>query len=141
MGYTREELKAFLLKEVELIQGVIRRMAMNSFLIKGFAVLVSVVVLLGGAGVLGLAGGILLLAFWFLDAYFLWQERLYRRLYNWVIRNRLKTDEYLFDLNAYRFRGEEQSPVRIMFSLTLGWFYGAVLVLLLVYSVFMFWQG
>ncbi len=142
MPYSREELKAFLFKEVELIQDVIRRMALNSFLMKGWAItLVAVTLLLKGEKYHVLIAYIPLLAFWFLDAYFLWQERLYRRLYNWVIRHRLETDEYLLDLNAYRFKDEEQSPIRIMFSITLGWFYGAILVLLLVYSVFIFLQG
>jgi len=75
-----------------------------------------------------------------LDAYFLWQERLYRRLYNWVIKNRMDTDEYLFDMNAYRFKNEEQSKLRIMFSITLGWFYGSIFILTLIYTIFLFLQ-
>jgi len=74
-----------------------------------------------------------LLVFWFLDAYFLWQERMYRKLYDWVIKNRLSTDEYLFNMNAYRFKNEVQSKFRIMFSITLGWFYGSIAILVIIY--------
>ena len=69
---------------------------------------------------------------------FLWQERMYRKLYNWVVSNRLKTDEYLFDMNAYRFKDKVQSKVRIMFSITLGWFYGLIAVLIVIYSIILF---
>ncbi len=142
MQYSREELKEFMLKEIELIQDIIKRMAFNSFLIKGWTItLVAITLLLKGGKYHVLIAYIPLLVFWFLDAYFLWQERLYRRLYNWVIRHRLETDEYLFDLNAYRFKDEEQSILRIMFSITLGWFYSAILILLLLYTFLTFWQG
>ena len=52
----------------------------------------------------------------------------------------METDEYLFDMDAYRFKDEEQSKLRIMFSITLGWFYGSILVLTLVYAIYVFLQ-
>jgi hypothetical protein len=51
--------------------------------------------------------------------------------------NRLKIEEYLFDMNAYRFKDEVQSRFRIMFSITLGWFYGSIAILVIIYSVFL----
>jgi len=128
-----------MLKEVDIIQEIIRRMAFNSFMIKGWAItLVVVALLLKGTEYQVWIAFIPLLVFWFLDAYFLWQERMYRKLYEWVIKNRLKTDEYLFDMNAYRFKDEVQSRFRIMFSITLGWFYGSIAILIVIYSVFLF---
>jgi hypothetical protein len=113
-------------------------MAFNSFLIKGWAVtLVVVALLLKGIESQVWIAFIPLLVFWFLDAYFLWQERMYRKLYEWVINNRLKTSDYLLDMNAYRFKSEVQSRLRIMFSITLGWFYGSIAILILIYSVFL----
>lgn len=134
-----ESLKEYMLKEVDIIQDIVKRMAFNSFMIKGWAITLVVVTLLlkGTEYQVGIAF-IPLLVFWFLDAYFLWQERMYRKLYYWVINNRLATDEYLFDLNAYRFKDEVQSRFRIMFSITLGWFYGSIAILIMVYSVFLF---
>ena len=132
-------LKEYMLKEVDIIQEIIRRMAFNSFMIKGWAItLVVVALLLKGTEYQVWIAFIPLLVFWFLDAYFLWQERMYRKLYEWVIKNRLKTDEYLFDMNAYRFKDEVQSRFRIMFSITLGWFYCSIAILIVLYSVFIF---
>jgi len=132
----KESLKEYMLKEIELIQNVIKRMAFNSFMIKGWAItLVVVALLLKGTGYQIWIAFIPLLVFWFLDAYFLWQERLYRKLYEWVVNNRLKTNEYLFDMNAYRFKEEVQSKFRIMFSVTLGWFYGSIAILIIIYAL------
>jgi len=135
----KEDRRTYLLKEIDVIQGIINRMARNSFLIKGWTItLVVATLLLKGTNIQVLLAYIPLVVFWFLDAYFLWQERMYRKLYGWVIQNRLETDEYLFDMNAYRFEKEVQSRFRIMFSITLGWFYGSIAILIIVYSVLLF---
>lgn len=81
-----------------------------------------------------------LLVFWFLDTYFIWQERLYRRLYKWVIEHRLESNEYLFDMNAYRFKDEEESKFKIMFSITLGWCYGSIFILTFIYTILLLLQ-
>jgi hypothetical protein len=141
MKYSKEELKEFMLKEVDIIQDIIKRIAFNSFMIKGWTItLVTGALLLRGSKYQVFIAYIPLLIFWFLDAYFLWQERLYRRLYKWVIQHRLETDEYLFDMNAYRFKDEEQSKLRIMFSITLGWFYGSIFILTLIYTIILLIQ-
>ncbi len=133
----KESLKEYMLKEIEIIQDIIKRMAFNSFMIKGWAItLVVVTLLLKGTEKYQIwIAFIPLLVFWFLDAYFLWQERMYRKLYDWVINNRLKTEKYLFDMNAYRFKEEVQSRFRIMFSITLGWFYGSIVILIIIYAL------
>ena len=130
------DLQACLFKEIELIQGIIRRMASNSFVLKGWTItLVVVTLLLRGGGYQPLIAFIPLLGFWILDAYFVWQERMYRHLYLWVSKNRLGTSTHLFDLNASRFRSEVKKPWRIMFSGTLLCFYGLMLLLIGVYMV------
>ena len=90
------------LKHLELIQGVINRMASNSFKLKGWAVTLA-------SGIFALASKesdkmyflityVPVIVFWFLDAYYLWQERLYRTLYNDV---RMKDENDIdFSLNA-----------------------------------------
>ena len=131
-------LREYLLKEVEILQDIIKRMAFNSFLIKGWTVTLVVVSLLVKSGQQHVhLAFIPLLVFWFLDAYFLWQERMYRKLYEWVIAHRLQTSEHLLDLNAYRFRSEVQSIPRIMVSITLFWFYATLAVLV---AAFLFIQ-
>ena len=135
----KNNLKEYMLKEIDIIQDIIRRMAYNSFMVKGWTItLVVVTLLLKGTEKYQIwIAFIPLLIFWFLDAYFLWQERMYRKLYDWVINNRLKTEEYLFDMNAYRFKDKVQSRARIMFSITLGLFYGFIAILVIIYTLIM----
>jgi hypothetical protein len=77
------------LKHLELLQSVIARLGNNSFLIKGWCITLSGVLVAiadrspGGATVgvaLALAVG-----FWLLDGYYLRQERLFRALYERVV--------------------------------------------------------
>lgn len=137
----KDNLKEYMLKEIEIIQDIIKRMAFNSFMVKGWTITLVVVTLLlkGSKHQLWIAF-IPLLVFWFLDAYFLWQERMYRKLYDWVTNNRLKTDEYLFNMDAYRFKDDIQPKYRIMFSITLGWFYISIAILVVIYLVFLLAQ-
>lgn len=76
------------MKHLEMIQGVINRMASNSFMLKGWAVTLV-------AGVFALVGNdaekiyyiiayIPIIVFWGLDSFYLLQERLYRGLYEKV---------------------------------------------------------
>ena len=135
----KEPLEKFFIEEIKIIQDIIKRLAFNSFMIKGWAItLVVVTLLLKGNKYQVLIAFIPLLVFWFLDAYFLWQEKMYRELYKWVVKNRLITDEYLFDMNAYRFKDKVQSRLSIMFSITLGWFYGCIAILIVIYASVLF---
>ncbi len=97
-----------------LIQDVIKRMASNSFQIKAWAIaLFSAIVIFSldklanqENPILGLATSLLLLVpilcFWYLDAFFLKTERLYRNLYKWVIEHRKNNKEaYLYNLNTF----------------------------------------
>jgi hypothetical protein len=139
-GMDMEDMKDYLFKEISLIQDILKRMASNSFMIKGWTLTLVVVTLLlkSEQKYHVFIAFIPLIIFWYLDAYFLWQERLYRRLYNWVIMNRMNTDQYLLDMNAYRFKDKEQSKLRIMFSETLWWFYGTIAIITIGYSVILF---
>jgi hypothetical protein len=79
------------IKHLELIQGVINRMGSNSFAVKAWAVgLMAAIFALAaekGRGPWFLLVAILpVLIFWFLDAFYLRQERLFRRLYD-AVRN------------------------------------------------------
>lgn len=83
------------IKHLELIQGVINRMASNSFLLKGWAVtLVAGVFALVSQDtdkIFFLVAYIPIIVFWWLDAYYLLQERLYRSLYE-KVRNTEEND-------------------------------------------------
>ncbi len=71
-----------------MIQGVVNRLAQSSFLLKGWSVVLvsALVALAAGRGQAMLLGVAFLPAvcFWGLDAYYLWQERLFRALYDHV---------------------------------------------------------
>jgi len=142
MAFSKEELKDFMIEELKIVQDIIKRLALNSFLIKGWTItLVVATLLLKGNKFQSLLAFIPIIVFWYLDAYFVWLERLYRRLYDWIRTNRLTSEEYLFDMNYRRFIKDEQSRLRVMFSLTLGWFYGSIFVLTLLYVVFLLSKG
>ena len=90
-------------KEVHLqmIQGVVNRMARNSFLLKGWAVvLVSAMFALAArdANVAFVYLAYLpCVVFWGLDGYYLWQERLFRALYDHVRAREENDIDYSMD--------------------------------------------
>ena len=129
-------------KELDLIQDCISRMAKNSFMLKGWAVTVVVITwaIIGAQNSTSLALLLLLVPtfmFWGLDAFFLLTEKRYRKLYTWVLSERLekKSSAYLYDLNPLRFKDEAGSGWNFFLSKTLLPFYGA-LVLVIVGAVF-----
>ncbi len=129
------EYEAIFLKEVEIIQDIIKRMAHNSFLIKGWTItLVVASLLLKTNDLMVLISFIPLIVFWILDAFFLKQERLYRKLYEWVITNRPKSTEKILDMNTDRFKDSVDSIPKTMISQTLLLFYGSIFLLVIAYS-------
>jgi len=129
----KDLLERCLLKEVEVIQDAIRRMASNSFLIKGWTITIVVAcIALTLEGWQVLVAAVPIVLFWYLDAHFLLQEHMFRKLYSWVIANRLQTDEHLLEMNPTRFRREVGSIYPRLFSKTLLWFYGILLAMTVV---------
>jgi hypothetical protein len=133
-------------KEIDLIQNCISRMAQNSFLIKGWALTVLTVVLaLMEKNIdpiyLCLVLFIPLMAFWYLDAFFLQTEKMFRKLYEWVIEVRPKNNfSLLYDLNPHRFKDKVDSLPKVMWSITLRIFYGIplfVVIVIIVYQIFL----
>lgn len=132
--------KETLHKEIDLIQGVITRMANNSFMLKGWLItLIAVVLALSKDSLLSCHAMILclilcfpIIIFWYLDAFFLHREKCYRELYDWVIKNRMTSDENLYSLDFSPHKKKVKSVFRIMFSQTLFPFYGLAFALLVV---------
>ncbi|MCQ2851710.1 hypothetical protein JT193_06855 [Helicobacter pylori] len=103
MENTPKDRAKILIEELKILQGVINRMAQNSLECKKWTLALVVEVLsLKIEAISNFYGlcvlGVLLLCFWFLDAYYLMQEKLFRKQYQWLIENRLKTDEKLFEV-------------------------------------------
>jgi hypothetical protein len=136
-------LREYLFKEVELVQAIIDRMSTNSFFLKGAAVtLIGALLFVDGNTYSGLVTFLPGLAFWSLDAYFLRTEHLYRELHRWLVTNRLKSEEFLLDLDRKsienRFGKAVKRQRRIMFSKTLITFYGLIFLMITVGLVFKF---
>ena len=150
-------------KELDLIQEVIKRMANNAFQVKTWMITgLSAVAALKGellfqssyensynwAGLgLSIAMLVIIVGFWYLDAFFLRTEKLYRKLYQWVVENRSKTNDYLYDLNTFKrslgentrdLNAETESITDVMFSKTVLIFFLIPLLpttLLLIYHI------
>jgi hypothetical protein len=121
-------------KHLEFIQAVVNRLANTSFLLKGWSItmvagLFAFAVKTDGLPILAMAL-LLTLVFLFLDSYFLWQERLYRQLYEQV--RLLDEPEINFSMDASSFAASEKWwPA--LFSLTLAPFYGAVVTIITIF--------
>ncbi|WRF77942.1 hypothetical protein FNE38_07100 [Helicobacter pylori] len=103
MENTPKDRAKILVEELKILQSVINRMAQNSLECKKWTLALVVGVLsLKIEAISNLYGlcvlRVLLLCFWFLDAYYLMQEKLFREQYRWLIKNRLKTDARLFEV-------------------------------------------
>lgn len=98
-----------LMKEIDLIQSCINRMAKNSFVVKGWLITLyaAIFVLLPlhfDYRIPSFIAMLTVLCFWYLDGFFLKIETLYRWKYNWVIKNRLSSNEFSFNLNPHNSR-------------------------------------
>lgn len=129
-------------KEIDLIQSCVNRMAQNSFMVKGWLItLVTVILALlpENVNVRGVCVIVLLatFCFWYLDAFFLRLERLYRWKYEWVISKRAENDKFYYDLNPMNqdmwllskacIPKEAPSVVRVMFTKSLTPLYGMII--------------
>lgn len=108
------------IKHLEMIQAVITRMASNSFAIKGWAVTL-VAALLGfctqtTTPKLVFIAMVPAILFWWLDGFYLMQERLYRNLYERIRTDAVAAD---FSMNASAQRGTVCCSICTMFSMTL----------------------
>jgi len=128
----------FLIEEIKVVQDIIKRMASNSFSIKTWTVTLVVATLLfkGNNQTLTLIGFIPLFAFWFLDAYYFQQERLFREVYLWIISYRLENDDELFNMNPTRFKDKVETLFNIMFSISILPFYLSIFTILVLFYCF-----
>jgi len=119
------------LKHLELIQGVVNRLATESARIKGWCVtLVTALFFLlarGGREYIYVAF-VPVLAFWVLDGYYLCQERLFRALYDRV--RSLEESDIDFSMEVDQFcRGRTRARLDATFSKTLRNFYGPMVLM------------
>jgi len=121
------------------IQGVITRMGSNSFLLKGWSL--TLVAALFALSAKDSDPRFVFLAyfpivfFWYLDAFFLHQEKLFRKLYEEVAADRIAADTFSMDTSAVR---AAVPPVsRVAFSRTLLAFHAPMLIVVLLATVYL----
>ncbi len=122
------------IRHLEMIQGVINRMAGNLFYLKGWSITLI-------AALFALAAKdsdpkyimfayFPVLAFWILDGYFLSQERLFRALYNDV--RKLDEKDVDFSMSTEKYKSDIKNQwFSAMFSPTLLWFYAVLIAVML----------
>lgn len=115
------------IKHLEMVQDVIKRMASNSFILKGWAVTLV-------AGIMALAekdadkmyflvAYIPIIVFWLLDSYYLLQERLYRELYNKVRSTKENDIDFSLSATKKEFSGGRNTFWACFISPTESFFY------------------
>ena len=119
-------------KHLEFVQGVINRMGQNSFLIKGWTVtLVSALFALAAKDTnqkFVIVAYFPTLVFWLLDSYYLYQERLFRKVYDHV-RKETTVD---YSLNTKNFDKGISDWAGAALSKTILLFYGIVFITLII---------
>ena len=117
------------LKHLEFIQNTINRMAKNSFLLKGWAITI-----IGGLLAFSikemdclyvLVSLVILIFFWLLDGYYLYQEKLYIKLYDHVRQQ--SVDKIDFSMATDYFK-KDIDWKNCFFSKTMLLFYGGLLI-------------
>lgn len=125
------------LKHLEFIQTAVNRMARNSFVIKGWTLLLVAAFLafiarIGDANLM-LIAAVPVILFWALDGYYLHQERLFRALYNSV--RELDESDIDFSMDTSELGGGG-GLIGAVFSKTLLTYYIAILAILMLGALF-----
>ena len=125
-------------KHLELVQGVINRLSTNSFLLKGWSVvLISALFALSAADsrpAFVFLAYIPAVVFWGLDGFFLWQEQLYRKLYDYVRQQEDEDIDFSMDTSPFK-TIDGPSWVKATLSKVLIPFHGVLIISILVVMV------
>lgn len=127
------------IKHLEFIQNTILRMASNSFFLKGWTVTIIVGIFIFADSTNNDSRYLYIvllpiICFWVLDGFYLYQEKLFRQLYN-KVKN---TNENLIDfsMDTSTVKSEVQTWRNTVISKTLNIFYLPLLVLVIIAILF-----
>lgn len=127
------------IKHLEFVQNVITRMNANSFQLKGWMItIVSALLALyaNSEKVLYVFVAVVpVIIFWCLDAYYLKQETLYRKLYQDIVNN---NSVELFDMSTSR---NVVCYCKVFWSKTIAVLYCTIAVLLILLGLFLTFNG
>jgi len=133
------------LKHLEFIQSVVTRMNANSFQSKGWAITIfsALLAIYAGSGgnrlflVVSVAPALL---FWFLDAYYLQQERKFRGVYNdaaGLSKEETRIKIRLFEMPIQHYTKGKYSYWSVFFSRTIFPLYALMIGLVVLGSIFL----
>ena len=127
------------IQHLEFIQNIINRMNLNSFQIKEWMITIVSALLALYANSDNVAYIFVAIVptflFWYLDAYYLLQERRFRELYNDIIPDDSKIA--LFAMPIHNYKSYRCCIWGTFFSKTIGWLYGIIIVLLILGGLIM----
>lgn len=112
------------IKTIDLLQSCITRMSQNSFMVKGWTITLTGIILAlvpetFDVRLLCIICFVLIICFWILDAFYLQKERLFRRKYELLIKNPESNDLYFdLDIRSLKKNDKEYNFFAIMFSLS-----------------------
>ena len=131
------------IQHLEFIQNIINRMNTNSFQIKEWMItIVSALLALYASSdnVTYIFVAIIpTLLFWYLDAYYLQQERKFRKLYDDVLPD--DSEISLFSMPIQNYTNCKYCLWSTFFSKTIGWLYGTIVILLFIGGLIMRSKG
>ncbi len=132
------ELSEASLKHLEFVQNIISRQAGNSFLLKGWSLTIATATFGYSASksTWGVAsvGALAMLGFWYLDAYYLKQERLFRCLYDDVRKEAPESESLSMSTEPFK-RREDVKMIKVITSRTLVSFYGVIILIGILVSI------
>lgn len=121
------------LKHLEFVQDNINRMARNSFLLKGWAITIVSGLLVVSSKNATFAYALISLAalalFWLSDSYYLYQERLFIKLYDYVRHLPEEKIDFSMKTDSYK---SEVSQFKCFSSDTMCLFYGGLFIVQIV---------
>ena len=129
------------IRPLEIIQGVITRLAQTSFVCKGWAITLVVAVLVLGTKApwyLLLVALLPTAVFWVLDSYYVRRERLFRKLYDDVRAGGPEAKNGgFFSMDTTPYCDEVDTwPQTCWSDTTIAYLYGAIAVVTVVVSIF-----
>lgn len=115
---------------LEMIQGIVNRLSHNSFLLKGWSVILVSAMFALAAKDAQLSFVYLAyfpaVVFWGLDGYFLRQERLFRNLYDYV--RGLQEEQIDFSMDTSKLKDQVDHWASVTLSKTLFAFHGVIVI-------------
>lgn len=120
-------------KHLDYIHNTINRMSNNSFLIKGWTIsIVSVIFIFSDDEMNGnflLISAVAVIIFWYLNGFFLQQERKFRALFNEI--RKLSENDINFSMSTEEYKSGKYHLVSGIFGKTIWPFYLAILIMII----------